>query len=157
VGRRVYCHALECDRRRGIGLSTGFITSIAHSSTIQQSLSGLSLAYNSRLNISQHFRSQHNRCNLGNRRTPKFPSLGTKSLQQLFLLTATELSLTGYYICSAVTQSSEVYDLWSDRREDTFSEKTSISRYLGNLPCCLGSEPQRARHNMFSGRGRSGV
>jgi hypothetical protein len=28
----------------------------------------------------------------------------------------------------------------------TDSKETSISRFLGNLPCCLGSEPQRARH-----------
>jgi hypothetical protein len=54
---------------------------------------------------------------------------------------------------------SVIYDLWTDDREDTFSERrpffgmdskeTSISRYLGNLPCCLGSEPQCARHNIF--------
>jgi hypothetical protein len=44
--------------------------------------------------------------------------------------------------------NSEVYDLWADGREDTFSEKTSGSRYLGNFPRCLGSEPQRARHNI---------
>jgi hypothetical protein len=51
---------------------------------------------------------------------------------------------------------SEIYNLWTDGREDTFSERrsflgtdskeTSSSRYLGNLPCCIRSEPQRARH-----------
>jgi hypothetical protein len=51
--------------------------------------------------------------------------------------------LSGYH------NNSEVYDLWADGREDTFSEKTSIIRYLGNFPCCLGSEPQRARHNIL--------
>jgi hypothetical protein len=54
---------------------------------------------------------------------------------------------------------SGIYDLRADGREDAFSEKrpflgtdseeTFISRYLGNLPCCLGSEPQRARHNIL--------
>jgi hypothetical protein len=115
------------DRRRGIGLTIGFVASIAHSSTIQQSLSGLPQSYNSRLNISQHFRSQHNRCNLGNRRTPKFPSLDTKSLQQLFHLTATELSLTGYHICSTLVtkQLSSTFQPGSRTLELTLNSSTS--------------------------------
>jgi hypothetical protein len=53
------------------------------------------------------------------------------------------LPLLGYKLTQPPTQklsnTSGIYDLWTDGREDTFSEETSISRYLGNLPCCLGS------------------
>jgi hypothetical protein len=60
-----YCHALG-DRRRGIGLTIGFVT-IVHSSTIQLSLSGLPQSYNSRLNISLQLCSHclHRNCSSG--------------------------------------------------------------------------------------------
>jgi hypothetical protein len=63
-------------------------------------------------------------------------------------------SRTGY---SLTNYLSGIYDLWKDCREDTLSQRRpflgtdskeiSISRFLGNLPCCLGSEPQHASHN----------
>jgi hypothetical protein len=70
-------------------------------------------------------------------------SLDTNSTRSTHQLTG---QLTGYQLPHYL---SGIYDLWTDGREDTFSEETSISRYLGNLPCCLGSEPQRARHSMI--------
>jgi hypothetical protein len=91
-GQNKYCHALG-DRRRGIGLTIGFIT-IVHSSTIQLSLSGLPQSYNSRLNVSQQFQSQRNRCNPGNRRTPgSLPSfLSLVTNQPTHSLTNSKLS-----------------------------------------------------------------
>jgi hypothetical protein len=80
----------------------------------------------------------------------------------------TQLYCTWVYDCNKSNCQSNTrlrsrnawqYDLWTDGREDTFSERkpflgmdskeTSSSRYLGNLRCCLRSEPQRARHNMY--------
>jgi hypothetical protein len=103
------------DRRRGIGLTIGFI---APYNQLQLSLSGLSQSYNSRLNISQQFRSHRNRCNPGNRRTPgSLPSLDTNSLQLLFLLQKT--TPNSKLFNSTATESSEVYDLWMDCRGDS--------------------------------------
>jgi hypothetical protein len=47
--------------------------------------------------------------------------------------------------------NSAMSDTFSDRRPflGTDSKETSISRFLGNLPCCLGSESQCARHNIL--------
>jgi hypothetical protein len=122
------------------------------------SLSGLPRPYNSRPNISRQLcshcihriRSSGILCQHypGCCRTPgSLPSfLGHQLTHSL------THPLTNYL--------TGVYDLWTDGREDTSSERrpflgtdskeTSSIRYLGNLPCCLGSEPQRARHNMFT-------
>jgi hypothetical protein len=118
----LYCHAL-CDRRRGIGLTIGFIT-IVHSSTIQLSLSGLPQSYNSRLNMSQQFRSQRNRCNPGNRRTPgSLPSFPWSPTNQLThsptQLSNNSLDTNSLQLLQLTTENSEVYDLWSDCRGDS--------------------------------------
>jgi hypothetical protein len=110
------------DRRRGIGLTIGFIT-VVHSSTIQLGLSGHPQSSNSRLTISQQLRSHRNRCNPGNRRTPgSLPSLDTNSLTHQPKLSNNFLLLRRLLQTPATrltTESSKVYDLWTDCREDS--------------------------------------
>jgi hypothetical protein len=87
----------------------------------QLSLSGLPQSYNSRLNISQQFRSHRNRCNPGNRRTPgSLPlPLDTNSTHSLTNSTLLLTQLLQLQQLQLTTENSEVYDLWSDCREDS--------------------------------------
>jgi hypothetical protein len=130
----------------GIGLTIGFIP-IVHSSTIQLSLSRLPQSYNSRLTMQSLYLLQ-----------PLFWH-PLPTLSWLLPNCRFPSSFLGYQLLTNSARS-EIYDLWTDGREDTFSERrpflgtdskeTSISCYLGNLPCCLGSEPQRACHNIYN-------
>jgi hypothetical protein len=134
----------------GIGLTVGFIT-IVHSSTIQLSLRTPSVLQLTTEYITTTLQSLYPP-------RPLFWHL-LPTLSRLLPNCRFPSSFLGYQLNSLTNYLSGIYDLWTDGREDIFSERrpflgtvseeTSISRYLGNLPCCLGSEPQRARHNII--------
>jgi hypothetical protein len=128
------------DRRRGIGLSTGFITQIQYNRVSPDSIS---LPYNSRLDISPQFCSHPNRCKPGNRRTPGYQFLLRRLFQtpnsaatQLGTNTTTlQLELSWNFPNSTRNSLSSpryVYKLWSDRRVDSVPGFWLRSHHWGN-------------------------
>jgi hypothetical protein len=136
--------------KTGIGLTIGFI---APYNQLQLSLSGLPRPYNSRLNISRQLCSH---CIPRNRSSgilcQHYPGCcrNPGSLPSSFLPTN---SLT-----NSAAENSEVYDLWTDCREDSalgIVDCLAITRK--RVPSGLGlaryqatSTPRRARHNIIS-------
>jgi hypothetical protein len=129
----------------GIGLTVGFIT-IVHSSTIQLSLSGLPQSYNSRLTL-----YHDNSAVTVSTATALLASLANTilvaaELQVPFLFPWLPTPSLNYstQLTGLTTENSEVYDLWTDCREDSAFGIgcLGITRETGTLrprPCTLPS------------------
>jgi hypothetical protein len=147
------------DRRRGIGLTIGFI---AHNRTLKynttESLRTPSV-FQLTTKLSQQLRSHHNRCNLGNRRTPgSLPSVDTNSNS---LTPKTELWIpTTPRIPTTTPQQLRAPRYMTSGRtvEETVLLALIVQPSPGKrVPSSLGparyqvtSTPWRARHNIFT-------